>query len=93
MQGTRVLFNSKEDAIAFAEKQGQLVWFLVGLITDRVGFRLGLLCSTTRRQTYPPKELQARPFHSIHSSPKSLRIPCSENYVYKPHKLRIVRTK
>ncbi|KAF9242544.1 Ndufs4, NADH dehydrogenase Fe-S protein 4 [Melanogaster broomeanus] len=57
MQGTRVSFRSKEDAIHFAEKQG---WDYY------------VQPSTTKR--IPPKNY-------------------AENYVYKPNKLRILRTK
>ncbi|PPQ96684.1 hypothetical protein CVT26_010313 [Gymnopilus dilepis] len=54
MQGTRITFRSKEDAIHFAEKQG--------MFQDALPKRI------------PPKNY-------------------AENYVYKPHKLRICRTK
>ncbi|KAH0832016.1 Ndufs4, NADH dehydrogenase Fe-S protein 4 [Lanmaoa asiatica] len=53
MQGTRLSFKSKEDAVHFAEKQG---------IQPEAVKRI------------PPKNY-------------------SENFVYKPHKLRIMRTK
>ncbi|KAL9710983.1 ndufs4 NADH dehydrogenase Fe-S protein subunit [Leucoagaricus gongylophorus] len=57
MQGTRLSFRSKEDAIHFAEKQG---WDYY---------------------------VQPEPVKSI--PPKNY----AENFVYKPHKLRIMRTK
>ncbi|KAF8555734.1 Ndufs4, NADH dehydrogenase Fe-S protein 4 [Imleria badia] len=57
MQGTRISFKSKEDAIHFAEKQG---WDYY------------VQPETVKR--IPPKNY-------------------SENYVYNPHKLRIMRTK
>ncbi|KAF9452979.1 hypothetical protein P691DRAFT_720832 [Macrolepiota fuliginosa MF-IS2] len=57
MQGTRLSFRSKEDAIHFAEKQGW-DYFVQPEATKRI----------------PPKNY-------------------SENFVYKPHKLRIMRTK
>ncbi|KAI0822218.1 ETC complex I subunit conserved region-domain-containing protein [Trametes gibbosa] len=57
MQGTRLSFRTKEDAIHFAEKQG---WdYYIG---------------PTEINRIPPKNY-------------------SENFVYKPNKLRIVRTK
>ncbi|KAI9573645.1 Ndufs4, NADH dehydrogenase Fe-S protein 4 [Boletus coccyginus] len=57
MQGTRLSFKSKEDAIHFAEKQG---WDYY------------VQPETVKR--IPPKNY-------------------SENFVYRPHKLRIMRTK
>ncbi|KAF8798978.1 hypothetical protein BYT27DRAFT_7121886 [Phlegmacium glaucopus] len=57
MQGTRMSFRSKEDAIHFAEKQGW-DYFVQPPATKRI----------------PPKNY-------------------AENYVYKPHNLRIMRTK
>ncbi|KAN0087523.1 ETC complex I subunit conserved region domain containing protein [Tylopilus felleus] len=57
MQGTRLSFRSKEDAIHFAEKQG---WDYY------------VQPETVKR--IPPKNY-------------------AENFVYKPHKLRIMRTK
>ncbi|KAF5360774.1 hypothetical protein D9756_004692 [Leucocoprinus leucothites] len=57
MQGTRLSFRSKEDAIHFAEKQGW-DYFVQPEPTKRI----------------PPKNY-------------------AENFVYKPHKLRIMRTK
>ncbi|KIJ45195.1 hypothetical protein M422DRAFT_167202 [Sphaerobolus stellatus SS14] len=57
MQGTRVLFNSKEDAIAFAERQGW-DYYVQPAAVKRI----------------PPKNY-------------------SENFLYKPNKLRIIRTK
>ncbi|KAI0087846.1 Ndufs4, NADH dehydrogenase Fe-S protein 4 [Irpex rosettiformis] len=57
MQGTRLSFRTKEDAIHFAEKQG---W--------------DYFISTPEKTHIPPKNY-------------------AENYVYKPNKLRIHRTK
>ncbi|KAF8170066.1 ETC complex I subunit conserved region-domain-containing protein, partial [Pholiota molesta] len=57
MQGTRISFRSKEDAVHFAEKQGWN-YFVQQPAVKRI----------------PPKNY-------------------AENYVYKPHKLRIMRTK
>ncbi|KAI0346018.1 hypothetical protein BDW22DRAFT_1482169 [Trametopsis cervina] len=57
MQGTRLSFRSKEDAIHFAEKQGW-DYFVANTEVTRI----------------PPKNY-------------------AENYVYKPNKLRICRTK
>jgi len=57
MQGTRIGFRTKEDAIHFAEKQGWDYYV-------------------------QQPEVKVRP-------PKNY----AENYLYKPHKLRIVRTK
>ncbi|KAL4246624.1 NADH dehydrogenase [ubiquinone] iron-sulfur protein 4, mitochondrial [Abortiporus biennis] len=57
MQGTRMSFKSKEDAIHFAEKQG---W--------------DYYIESTEVKRVPPKNY-------------------AENYVYKPNKLRIMRTK
>ncbi|EGN98238.1 Ndufs4, NADH dehydrogenase Fe-S protein 4 [Serpula lacrymans var. lacrymans S7.3] len=57
MQGTRLSFRSKEDAVHFAEKQG---W--------------DYYVQTPSIKRIPPKNY-------------------SENYVYKPNKLRIMRTK
>ncbi|KAI0036448.1 ETC complex I subunit conserved region-domain-containing protein [Vararia minispora EC-137] len=57
MQGTRISFRSKEDAIHFAEKQG---W--------------DYYVQPPGAKNIPPKNY-------------------SENFVYKPHKLRIARTK
>ncbi|KAF8890017.1 NADH-ubiquinone oxidoreductase 21kDa subunit [Gymnopilus junonius] len=57
MQGTRISFRSKEDAIHFAEKQG---W--------------DYYVQQSEPKRIPPKNY-------------------AENYVYKPHKLRIARTK
>ncbi|KAF8530932.1 NADH-ubiquinone oxidoreductase 21kDa subunit [Gautieria morchelliformis] len=57
MQGTRISFNTREDAIRFAEKQGW-DYYVQPATVKRV----------------PPKNY-------------------SENYVYKPNKLRIARTK
>lgn len=57
VQGTRLSFRSKEDAIHFAEKQGW-DYYVQAPSPARI----------------PPKNY-------------------SENFVYKPHKLRIVRTK
>ncbi|KAF7798414.1 hypothetical protein EIP86_009635 [Pleurotus ostreatoroseus] len=57
MQGTRLSFRSKDDAIHFAEKQG---W--------------DYFVETTEVKRVPPKNY-------------------AENYVYKPNKLRICRTK
>ncbi|KIM30060.1 hypothetical protein M408DRAFT_328464 [Serendipita vermifera MAFF 305830] len=57
MQGTRVTFNSKEDAIRFAERQGWDYYVQPPTI-----------------KRIPPKNY-------------------AENYVYKPNKLRIARTK
>ncbi|KAG6377044.1 Ndufs4, NADH dehydrogenase Fe-S protein 4 [Boletus reticuloceps] len=59
MQGTRLSFKSKEDAIHFSEKQG-----IQPLLPGQP--------ETVKR-----------------ISPKNY----AENYVYKPHKLRIMRTK
>lgn len=57
MQGTRISFRSKEDAIHFAEKQGW-DYYVQAPVVKRI----------------PPKNY-------------------AENYVYKPNKLRIARTK
>ncbi|KAF8957246.1 ETC complex I subunit conserved region-domain-containing protein [Flammula alnicola] len=57
MQGTRISFRSKEDAVHFAEKQGW-DYFVQAPASKRI----------------PPKNY-------------------AENYVYKPHTLRIMRTK
>ncbi|EIN12990.1 hypothetical protein PUNSTDRAFT_111333 [Punctularia strigosozonata HHB-11173 SS5] len=57
MQGTRLSFRTKEDAIHFAEKQGWDYYVQAPPVTK-----------------IPPKNY-------------------AENYVYKPHKLRIARTK
>ncbi|THG99687.1 hypothetical protein EW026_g2712 [Hermanssonia centrifuga] len=57
MQGTRMSFRSKEDAVHFAEKQG---W--------------DYFIETPEVKSIPPKNY-------------------AENYVYRPNKLRICRTK
>jgi hypothetical protein len=46
MQATKMGFNTKEDAIAFAEKQGKYVFAI--FIVDR---RVGILHSRTTRPT------------------------------------------
>lgn len=59
MQGTRVLYSTKEDAIRFAEKQGRLLYYLEKTHVFFGVFRLGLLCATPASEAYSPKELQA----------------------------------
>ncbi|KZS93709.1 hypothetical protein SISNIDRAFT_400406, partial [Sistotremastrum niveocremeum HHB9708] len=64
MQGTRIGFRSKEDAIHFAEKQG------IFLVISGWDYYV---------QQEPVKRIPPKNY--------------AENYVYKPNKLRIARTK
>jgi NADH dehydrogenase (ubiquinone) Fe-S protein 4 len=77
MQGTRLLFNSQDDATHFAEKQG----------APRFSLSLGA-----------PRQDAEGPIGWDYyvQSPTVKRIPpknYGENYAYKPHTLRIARTK
>lgn len=74
MQGTRLGFRTKEDAIHFAEKQGwdYYVYVLCSLL---LALRIHAVSSQA-------PEIKVRP-------PKNY----SENFLYKPNKLRLVRTK
>ncbi|KAI0297707.1 ETC complex I subunit conserved region-domain-containing protein [Russula brevipes] len=50
VQGTRLSFRSKEDAIHFSEKQGESYLsfsFIFFEMTNAISSRLGLLCATT----------------------------------------------
>lgn len=94
MQGTRMSFRTKEDAIHFAEKQG--VWCQVSFsmygYTDVI-VRMGLL-SVCRLLCHCLDGIADLPCLSQPEPTK--RIPAknyAENYVYKPGKLRICRTK
>jgi hypothetical protein len=58
MQGTRVPFNTKEDAIRFAEKQGDYSVFMHEVMINRVRYRLGLLRPASCNQADSAKELQ-----------------------------------
>jgi hypothetical protein len=57
MQGTRINFKTKEDAVHFAEKQGILNSFLVHSTSLFNVYRLGLLRATGDCQTNPSEEL------------------------------------
>lgn len=71
MQGTRVLFSTKEDAVRFAEKQGKLI-FVRSIILSLSSFlfRLGLLYPTLNNQTRPTEKLQVCPLRT--NSPTAL---------------------
>ena len=95
MQGTRISFKSKEDAIHFAEKQGIQYFFPGASFVDVALFdpRVGLL-----RVSFKPPCCVYVVHQSCSCSQAETvkRIPpknYSENFVYKPHKLRIMRTK
>ncbi|PSR70500.1 hypothetical protein PHLCEN_2v13651 [Hermanssonia centrifuga] len=66
MQGTRMSFRSKEDAVHFAEKQGEYAYPL-SLCWD-------YFIEAPEVKSIPPKNY-------------------AENFVYRPNKLRICRTK
>lgn len=75
MQGTRMSFKSKEDAIHFAEKQGESPESIECIYRKTecwLGWDFYLQAPTVKK--IPPKNY-------------------AENYVYKPNKLRIARTK
>jgi hypothetical protein len=59
MQGTRMSFKSKEDAIHFAEKQGQFSSFSCKPMLMRLNLttRLGLLLATHHSEEDPAQEL------------------------------------
>jgi len=91
MQGTRLSFRTKEDAIHFAEKQG--IFFAMSLPYEpRLNYLQDgiILCMSP-----PPAFIKVLMFH--HSQqPTVKRIPpknYAENYVYRPNTLRIMRTK
>lgn len=81
MQGTRMSFKSKEDAIHFAEKQGVLSLLSP---TRAVTIRLQptIHCSPGWDYYLQPPTVKKIP-------PKNY----SENFLYRPNKLRIARTK
>ncbi len=92
MQGTRLSFRSKEDAIHFAEKQGSsyssmsvftlFTSFLrLGLLRVRIG-RAPLLTELTVSLVSAHSEVTRIP-------PKNY----AENFLYQPSKLRLIRTK
>ena len=95
MQGTRISFNSREDAIRFAERQGK-GWICHRISEDRFNnsIRMGLLCPAGDSQTHSSEELQVT-FSLCHVN--TLKpypyLLLSENYIYNPNKLRIARTK
>jgi hypothetical protein len=65
MQGTRMSFKSKEDAIHFAEKQGVLNLFYLTKLCSSVCnqlFRMGLLLATTHGEENPTQELFGKLF-------------------------------
>ncbi|KZT65813.1 hypothetical protein DAEQUDRAFT_715924 [Daedalea quercina L-15889] len=73
MQGTRIGFRTKEDAIHFAEKQGACMLLLgVAFIDGMAGWDYYV----------QQPEIKVRP-------PKNY----AENFLYKPNKLRLIRTK
>ena len=93
MQGTRLSFRTKEDAIHFAEKQGEYHIVVCSTFdSPRLQHRMGLL--HVRQLDLLSNPLADIWYHS--SSPERTHIPpknYAENYVYKPNKLRIMRTK
>lgn len=79
MQGTRMSFNTKEDAARFAEKQG---WDYYVCVKPPFIPLLSVIFAHTLRDPRQPSVVKRIP-------PKNY----AENYVYKPHTLRIMRTK
>jgi hypothetical protein len=81
MQGTRMSFKSKEDAIHFAEKQGVLnLFFLVKLCLSVYNqlFRMGLLFATTHGEENPTQELFGKLFvqaEQASDSPHEVAMP------------------
>ncbi|KAI0366923.1 hypothetical protein BV20DRAFT_981683 [Pilatotrama ljubarskyi] len=74
MQGTRLSFRTKEDAIHFAEKQGWDYYVYETLQLQAPSRLTGLHSAAPEINRIPPKNY-------------------AENFLYKPSKLRIVRTK
>ena len=63
MQGTRISFKSKEDAVHFAEKQGILLHASFSPLSDLPTFhllRLGLLRTTASSEENPTQELRRK---------------------------------
>lgn len=60
MQSTRITFNSREDAIKFAEKQGKTAHLnhRVSETDSENTFRLGLLCAAWDGEAHSSEELQ-----------------------------------
>lgn len=74
MQGTRLGFRTKEDAIHFAEKQG---WDYYVYVPRSLLFARCIYATSSQQP-----EIKVR-------LPKNY----SENFLYKPNKLRLIRTK
>ena len=74
MQGTRLGFRTKEDAIHFAEKQGWDYYVYVPCSLSLAPRLHGFSSQAPEIKVRPPKNY-------------------SENFLYKPNKLRLVRTK
>ena len=97
MQSTRIAFSTREDAIHFAEKQGEpCVCDNIPSINPANMIRLGLLCAAADSQAHTSEKLQVIFCFVSYWQPVKLitiLLLLSENYVYKPNKLRIARTK
>ena len=76
MQGTRLAFNSQDDAIHFAEKQG-VSCFLFAKYPKALNYidRLGLLCTTFHCQADTAQELR-----------RELRVQATQAS-YRPHQI------
>ena len=77
MQGTRMNFRSKEDAVHFAEKQG-------ASMRSRHALRRRILIREPAGWDYYVQQTEVK-----RVPPKNY----AENYLYRPGKLRIAKTK